>query len=324
MELRSSTCLVTGAAGFIGSHLAQSLLEDGCAVIGLDSFTDYYDPDLKEDNVKELREYSGFELVRGDLNELDLGQYLDQVDCVFHLAAQAGVRASWGDEFEHYLRDNIRATQTLLESIKTTNRPIPVSMASSSSVYGIPESLPMREDMKCDPFSPYGVTKLSSEQLGMLYYENFDIPVTALRLFTVYGPRQRPDMAFNRFLRWILGGEEITIYGDGEQTRDFTYVADVVEAFKCSVLEDGFGDVYNVGGGTIASVNEIIDIMSSVTSKAVKTTHEPMPSGDVPHTDADTTKIKDQLDWSPEVNLKQGIEEEWKWVRERENRLTKI
>ncbi|MCK4648265.1 NAD-dependent epimerase/dehydratase family protein, partial [bacterium] len=220
--------LVTGVAGFIGSHLAEGLLKLDCEVKGIDSFTDYYSRKIKENNLKNLKENKNFFFQEGDLLELDLEKVLEGIDYLFHEAAQPGVRKSWGKNFEHYIRNNITVTQRLLEEAKGLHLK-KVVLASSSSVYG-ESPLPTKEDNVLRPISPYGVTKLASENLGYLYYKSFKVPIIILRYFTVYGPGQRPDMAFHRFIKATLNNEEITIYGDGNQTRDFTYVSDAVEA----------------------------------------------------------------------------------------------
>jgi UDP-glucuronate 4-epimerase len=221
--------LVTGGAGFIGSHLSERLLEQGAQVRAIDAFTDFYPRPLKERNLHGLLGRSGYEFVEGDLRQADLGQLLDGVTHVFHLAAQAGVRRSWGTEFGVYTGLNIDATQVLLEAC--AQRPIErLVYASSSSVYGDDVEIPMVETALPQPVSPYGVTKLAAEQLCHLYYVNFGVPCVSLRYFTVYGPRQRPDMGFNRFFTAIREGRPLVQYGDGLQTRDFTYVADAARA----------------------------------------------------------------------------------------------
>src|SRR5436190_6883622 len=221
--------LVTGAAGFIGSTLSERLIADGATVVGLDCFTDYYPRERKEHNLTLLRQSPGFTLVEAAIADADWATLLDGVSCVFHLAAQAGVRKSWGRDFRVYTVNNVEATQILLEACQ--GRPIErLVYASSSSVYGDDVPIPMREDARPQPVSPYGVTKLAAEQLCHLYHVNYGVPTAAMRYFTVYGPRQRPDMAFHRFIRAAIRSESITLYGDGEQTRDFTFVADAVAA----------------------------------------------------------------------------------------------
>ena len=221
--------LVTGAAGFIGSTLSAALVDRGIDVIGVDCFTDYYSREVKEDNLARLRQHPKFTFVEAALQTADLESLLDGVTVVYHLAAQAGVRKSWGDDFRIYTTNNVDATQRLLEAVK--DRPLSRFVyASSSSVYGDIAAIPMREDVRLQPVSPYGVTKLAAEHLCHLYHVNFGVPAVSLRYFTVYGPRQRPDMGFHRFIRAALTGGAITLFGDGQQTRDFTYVGDAVAA----------------------------------------------------------------------------------------------
>ncbi len=306
--------LVTGAAGFIGSHLVEALLEKGAGVLGVDCFTDYYDPALNRENLSGVRGEPGFELRRENLLETPLEEVLPGVDGVFHQAAQAGVRSSWGEEFQEYLTQNIHATQHLLEAMKQHAPRTPTVLASSSSVYGAPEELPMTEKSRTRPFSPYGVTKLAAEHLGMLYHRNFDLPLVALRYFTVYGPRQRPDMAFTRFFTWIYRDQPITVYGDGEQTRDFTYVSDIVSANLSAYASDVRGRVMNVGGGQNASVNDILERMETITGRGVRRESAPSQAGDVPHTEADTRAIREELDWTPEVSLREGLGRQWEWI----------
>lgn len=310
--------VVTGAAGFIGSHLAERLLETGGDVIGVDCLTDYYDPAIKQQNIEEIHDHPRFEFLKKNIMDVDWGSVLPEVDAVFHQAAQAGVRASWGDEFDEYVDQNIRSTQRLLESIKNEAPDVPCVVASSSSIYGIPTDLPMEEDMKPEPYSPYGVTKLASENLAMLYHQNFDLNTVALRYFTVYGPRQRPDMAFTRFLGWISQGFTIPIFGDGTQSRDFTYVGDVVEANLTVAREDAFGRVYNVGGGRRATLNDVIDIMEDVVGEPVEREYDDVQQGDVPHTDADTSALKEDTAWSPDVSLEEGLRRQWEWLKDNE------
>ena len=238
--------LVTGGAGFIGSHLSELLLERGASVRAIDAFTDFYPRPLKERNLENLRGRDGYEFVEGDLRELDLPKHLEGITHVFHLAAQAGVRRSWGSEFSVYTGLNIDSTQRLLEAC--VNKPIErLVYASSSSVYGDDVEIPMKETALPQPVSPYGVTKLSAEQLCHLYYVNFGVPCVSLRYFTVYGPRQRPDMGFNRFFTSILQGKPLVQFGDGLQTRDFTFVADAARATADAAVRGVPGRVYNIG-----------------------------------------------------------------------------
>jgi UDP-glucose 4-epimerase len=303
--------LVTGCAGFIGSTLTERLLEDGFDVIGIDSFTDYYSRAYKESNLECSLENKRFTLIERDVLSMET---FPDVDYVFHQAAQAGVRKSWGRDFEIYTRDNILATQWLLEYYKDKQIKKFV-YASSSSVYGDVE-LPMKENSLLKPVSPYGVTKLAAENLCYLYYKNYGVPTVSLRYFTVYGPRQRPDMAIHLFVKAILNDEEITIYGDGTQTRDFTYIYDVVEANRLSAMSDIQGEVFNVGGGTRISVNELIKTIEKVTGKKAIVRYIEKQKGDVADTLAAADKIE-KIGWEPKVEIQEGIENFVKWYRKK-------
>ncbi len=306
--------LVTGAAGFIGSHVSERLARDGRSVRGVDSFTDYYSRKLKEQNLAGLTGNAGFELVEADLATCDLGPLLDGVSSVCHLAAQAGVRASWGESFSIYLDCNVRSTQRLLEAAKGMELGRFV-YASSSSVYGQTDDLPMREEGRTCPVSPYGVTKLAGEHLAVLYHRNYGVPTVSLRYFTVYGPRQRPDMAFHKFIRAGLEGRPVAVLGDGSQTRDFTFVADTVDA-TVRALEDGpEGEVLNVGGGSRVALNEAIDIIESTVGRPIERRYEGPARGDVTDTIADNRKARDLLGFSPSVTLEDGIARECEWLR---------
>ena len=299
-------CLVTGAAGFVGSHLARRLLAEGCRVIGVDLFTDYYSRKLKENNVVDLQKNVQFTLIRQDIIDLD-DDRLEGVQWIFHQAAQAGVRASWGDEFAQYTHHNILGTQRLLEWAR--QRKIEKFVyASSSSVYGNSAKLPMHEEDLPRPMSPYGVTKLAAEHLCNLYHQNFSVPTIILRYFTVYGPGQRPDMAFHRFIRAILEGEELVIYGSGDQTRDFTFIDDIIDANLLAALKQGCnGRVYNIGGGCRISVNGVLEIIGRLSGKQVKVRHEPVQAGDPLHTYADTARAGKELGYSPQTSLEEGL-----------------
>ena len=305
--------LVTGVAGFIGSHLTQRLLDIGADVLGIDCFTDYYPRELKEVNIDPLREQERFRFVETSIQGAQWPQLLTGVTHVFHLAAQAGVRRSWGRDFQIYTASNIEATQVLLEACV----PIPLERfvyASSSSVYGDSGDIPMREDARPRPVSPYGVTKLAAEHLCHLYFVNHGLPAVSLRYFTVYGPRQRPDMAFNRFLRAITSGKPITVYGDGEQTRDFTFVTDAVGATVAAATSGVPGRVYNVGGGSRVSVNHVLALMVRCTGASPTVFHEAAQKGDMRDTYADTSLAVADLDFSPTVTLAAGIEAEYQWL----------
>ena len=303
---QNSKCLVTGAAGFVGSHLSRRLLGGGCRVTGLDCFTDYYDLKIKESNIRDLLENPAFDLIRADLADLE-DDWFDGVEFVFHQSAQAGVRASWGEEFSHYTRHNVLATQRLLEWARRAKLKRFV-YASSSSVYGNIGKLPMHEDDLPRPLSPYGVTKLAAEHLCNLYHQNFGVPTVSLRYFTVYGPGQRPDMAFHRFINAILDGDQLVIYGTGEQTRDFTFIGDIVEAnLRAATTGHVEGRVYNIGGGTRISINGVLEILKELSGKPLKVRYEPVQAGDPPHTYADTTRVRDELEFMPETSLQKGL-----------------
>ena len=300
--------LVTGCAGFIGSHLVDKLLEEGYEVIGIDCFTDYYSRKIKEANISNALNHKNFEFIEEDILEMNV---FHEVDYVFHEAAQAGVRASWGKNFEIYTRNNIEATQKLLEFYKDLSIKKFV-YASSSSVYGDAE-LPMRENSLLKPVSPYGVTKLAGENLCYLYWKNYSVPTISLRYFTVYGPRQRPDMAIHKFVKAILNDDNILIFGDGEQTRDFTYVDDAVEANILAAESDSVGSVFNIGGGSRISVNELIKIMENIIGTKVKIKTIEKQKGDVRNTWADVNKAKADLGWTSKVEIEEGLKRFVDW-----------
>jgi UDP-glucose 4-epimerase len=305
--------LVTGAAGFIGSHLVERLLAREVRVTGVDCFTDYYDPDLKRANLAGPLAHPGFRLLEQDLGAGDLAA-LPEADVVFHLAAQPGVRASWGADFDAYARHNVLVTQRVLERYRGSRLERFV-YASSSSVYGDAERYPTAEDLLPRPFSPYGVTKLAGEHLALLYARNFGLPAVAMRYFTVYGPRQRPDMAFHRFCRALFREEPITVYGDGRQSRDFTYVADAVEV-TMRAWERGDGPaVYNVGGGSQVEVREALALLERLTGRSANTRFEPMPPGDPARTRADSTRLEAALGSVPATRIEEGLAAEVEWAR---------
>jgi nucleoside-diphosphate-sugar epimerase len=305
--------LVTGAAGFIGSHLTSALLDRGAEVTGLDCFTDYYPRFVKEANLAVNAGRSGFHFINGSLQHTDLPALLDGKTHVFHLAAQAGVRKSWGTDFRVYTDNNVDATQRLLEAC--VGRPLHRFVyASSSSVYGDNVSIPMREDAVPQPVSPYGVTKLAAEQLCYLYFVNHKVPATSVRYFTVYGPRQRPDMAFHKFLKAALRGEPVTLYGDGDQTRDFTYVTDAVAATIAAGDTGVPGRAYNIGGGSRVSVNQLFGMIERITGKPLNIRREPAQKGDMRDTFADTTLARQDLAFAPTVTLEEGLAAEYRWL----------
>ena len=307
--------LVTGAAGFIGSTLAEKLLADGADVIGLDCFTDYYPRPIKERNLSGLLGQARFRFVESTVQQADLPELLEDRTHVFHLAAQAGVRKSWGRDFGVYTVNNIEATQVLLEAAACAAPALErIVYASSSSVYGDGVAMPMREDALPQPVSPYGVTKLAAEQLCYLYYANYGVPTVALRYFTVYGPRQRPDMGFHKFLRAAIRGEPITVYGDGEQTRDFTFVHDAVAATAAAAVRGVPGRVYNIGGGSRVSINQVFEMIGRVSGRPPRIDVDPAQKGDMRHTYADTSLAQADLGFRPTVGLEEGIAAEYRWL----------
>ncbi|OBQ38281.1 MAG: UDP-glucose 4-epimerase [Anabaena sp. CRKS33] len=308
--------IVTGVAGFIGSHLAETLLKQGEEVIGIDEFNDYYDPLLKWKNIANFQHYPNFTLVEGDIQFLDLQKLLLDVQLVYHQAAQAGVRASWGKGFRAYTERNINATQVLLEAAKDAQNLKRLVFASTSSIYGDAETLPTHEEIKPLPVSPYGITKLAAEQLGMLYHKNFGVPFVSLRYFTVYGPRQRPDMAFHKFFKAVLQDEAIPVYGDGNQTRDFTFVSDAIAAnLAATMVPEAVGQIFNIGGGSRVILSEVLDTMAEIVAKPIKRHYIEKAMGDARHTAADVSKARKILNYQPQVSLRNGLTQEWEWVK---------
>jgi nucleoside-diphosphate-sugar epimerase len=297
--------IVTGAAGFVGSHLCTRLLERGDEVVGIDAMTDYYDVARKEANVAALASWNSFSFHRVDLLDAPLRQLADGAEVIFHLAGQPGVRPSWGSEFAVYVDRNILATQHLLETL----RDVPVRKfvySSSSSVYGDAECYPTAETVRPLPISPYGVTKLAAEHLCDLYRKNFGIPTASLRLFTVYGPGQRPDMAFSRLIGAALDGSAFPLFGDGLQTRDFTYVGDVVEAL-CAAAGSSWTGVANIGGGSRVSMADVIHIVEPLVGRIVQTRRLPAQPGDVRDTAADTSLARHAFGYVPTMPLAKGL-----------------
>jgi UDP-glucose 4-epimerase len=305
--------LVTGAAGFIGSTLSERLLADGVRVTGVDCFTDYYDVRLKRANVEGAQRHPAFTLIELDLGADDLST-LPEVDVVFHQAAQAGVRASWGRDFASYVHHNVLATQRLLERYRGAKLERFV-YASSSSVYGDAERYPTDEALLPRPFSPYGVSKLAGEHLVMLYGRNFGMSVSSLRYFTVYGPRQRPDMAFHKFCKAMLRGDEIPVYGDGRQSRDFTYIDDAIEANVRAWRRSAPQGVYNVGGGSQVEVLEAVAILERALGVKAKLRFEPRPPGDPLRTRADAARLRADLDYATRVGIEEGLAAEARWAK---------
>jgi nucleoside-diphosphate-sugar epimerase len=305
-------CLITGVAGFIGSNLAKRLLADGHEVVGIDAFIDYYPRSMKEQNIENIRSYKRFSFIEGNLLELSLTPLLDGVDYIFHQAAQAGVRASWGRSFSIYTDCNILATQRLLDTLLISGQQIKRFVyASSSSVYGNTRQLPISETVIPQPLSPYGVTKLAAEHLCQLYHQNFGIPTVALRYFTVYGPDQRPDMAFHRFCKAIINHEPIHVFGDGTQTRDFTHVTDIVEANIRAATFKTQGSVMNIAGGSHVTVYEVIALLEEISSTKIQVIFEPKQYGDVRDTFADVRRAQQLIDYRPLTPLREGLAQEF-------------
>jgi nucleoside-diphosphate-sugar epimerase len=295
--------VVTGAAGFIGSQLAETLLEAGHEVVSIDCFTDYYDPGLKEENA------AGLDVVRLDLADEDLD--LDGVDGVFHLAGQPGVR-SFGDVFEDYVRRNLLASRRVFEAAAGAG--VRVVFASSSSIYGDAERYPTPEQTEPRPISPYGITKLGCEQLAHAYAQGFGLDAVVLRYFTFYGPRQRPDMALARIVDALARGSSFELYGDGLQSRSFTYVADGVEATIAAMERAPAGAVYNVGGGEEATMREVIATLERVSGRSLDLVESPSAAGDVRRTSADATRIERDLGWRATTSLEDGLRAQWEWA----------
>lgn len=302
--------LVTGCAGFIGSHLTDRLLHDGYEVTGIDCFTDYYARSIKESNINTARKNPHFTFIEEDILNMKI---LPETDYIFHEAAQAGVRTSWGKDFTIYTCMNIEVTQHLLEFYK--NKPIKKFIyASSSSVYGNVQ-LPMKENMRLQPMSPYGVTKLAAEHLCYLYWKNYNVPTISLRYFTVYGPRQRPDMGPYKFIRDILQGNPITIYDNGTQTRDFTYIDDIINANIKAALSPVTGESFNIGGGNQITVNTLIQIIEKACGCKGIIIYGEHQKGDVTDTLADITMAYTKLGWSPDISIQEGIGSFVNWFK---------
>ena len=307
---------MTGAGGFIGSNLVETLLKQGKEVIGIDEFNDYYNPELKRKNIANFQNHPAFELVEGDIQVLDWQKLLQDVDVVYHQAAQAGVRASWGQGFRSYTERNINATQVLLEAAKDSKYLKRLVFASTSSVYGDAETLPTHEEICPQPVSPYGITKLAAERLCGLYHKNFGVPYVALRYFTVYGPRQRPDMAFHKFFKSVIEDQAIPVYGDGQQTRDFTFISDAVAAnLAAATVPEAVGEIFNIGGGSRVVLTEVLDTMEEIVGKPIKRNHIEKAMGDARHTAADVSKARRILGYQPQVSLRDGLSQEWQFIK---------
>lgn len=306
--------LITGVAGFIGSHLAEKLLALNHHVVGIDTFLDNYERPFKEKNLSAVMNHPGFVFLNQDILRTDLRDLMKDVLYVFHLAGQPGVRSSWGKEFVRYSDNNIRATQMLLETAKES-RPAKFVYASTSSVYGDTDDLPMREEGQTRPVSPYGVSKLAAEHLCYLYWKAFRVPTVVLRFFTVYGPRQRPDMFFHIFMRGLLRDEEIPLYDDGEQTRDFTFCSDIVDGIVGEALYPGSGEVFNLGGGAETSLLNAIALIENISGRKARLRRFDRQKGDVRHTRASIEAAKAKLGYEPRVGLEVGLSRQWDWVK---------
>ena len=307
-------CLVTGAAGFIGSHLAERLLAEGHEVVGVDAFIPYYPRHFKEDNLRTLRETSGFTFHELDLRTADLRGVVSEVDTVIHLAAMPGLVRSWSD-FNLYMTCNLEATHNLLEAARSSGIQHFIH-GSTSSVYGAlatgDERLPLA------PVSPYGVTKLSAEHLCQAYERNFGLPLTILRFFSVYGPRQRPDMAYHIFIRALLRGEPITVYGDGEQSRSNTYVADCAQGVMLALQqpERSVGETFNLGGGEVVTLNQVILLLAELTAEEPRILHAEARTGDQRSTAADVGKMRRLLGYAPSTSVRDGLAAQLAWQRD--------
>jgi UDP-glucuronate 4-epimerase len=306
--------LVTGCAGFIGSHLTEALLEDGDSVLGIDCFNDNYARPQKLRNLERASDWDRFEFVPIDLSRGALEDEVAACDVVFHLAAEPGVRSSWGSRFDFYLRNNVLATQHLLEAAKAWPDK-PFVFASSSSIYGQAEKLPTRETDTPRPFSPYGTTKLAAEHLCQLYHGNYGARTVILRYFSVFGPRQRPDMAFTKFCRAAVYDHPVTVFGDGRQTRDFTYVGDVVTATRTAAgVPRAVGGVYNIGGGSQIALSRALDLIQQFAGRRLEITHLPPQEGDVHDTGADTARARTDLGYRPRIDFEDGLRAQFDWV----------
>jgi nucleoside-diphosphate-sugar epimerase len=298
--------LVTGAAGFVGSHLAERLLAAGHEVLGVDSYTDYYDPERKRENAAEL------DVLEADLLSVELDALLDGVDGMFHLAGQPGVRSSFGPGFELYVERNVHASGRVFEA--AARRGVRVVYASSSSIYGDAESYPTREDALPRPISPYGVTKLCVEHLAYAHARTTGLEAVGVRYFTVYGPRQRPDMAFTPLLEALADGGTFRLFGDGSASRSFTFVGDAVDATVAAIERGRAGELYNVGGGDEATMAETIALAEEISGRTLAVERHGAAAGDVRRTRADVAKAEEELGWRPTTSLAEGLEAQWAWV----------
>jgi nucleoside-diphosphate-sugar epimerase len=315
--MRSTRVLITGAAGFIGSHLTEACLARGWHVIAIDSLTTYYSPAAKVANARGFAYDERCRYLEQDLLDLDLPSLVGDADHVFHLAAQAGVRASWGSSFDVYTQLNITVLQRLLEAARAAPDLKSFVFASSSSVYGDAERMPTSEDQILRPLSPYGATKALGENLSYLYFRSYDVPTLNLRYFSVYGPRQRPDMAFHRLIEAALTGQDFFLNGDGTQTRDFTYVADVVAGTILAALRGEPGGTYNIGGGGNVAMADVLQLVGELAGE-VRVRRRPAQRGDARDTAADIARARRDLGYDPAWELRTGLAEQIAWHRERE------
>lgn len=313
--------LVTGCAGFIGSHLTESLLDSRADVVGIDCFNGNYGRSQKLRNLERARSWDNFDFVPIDLARGDLHEYVAECDVIFHLAAEPGVRASWGDRFETYVRNNVLATQHLLDAAKAYPEKRFV-YSSSSSIYGEAETFPTSEDLTPRPMSPYGVTKLTAEHLCLTYHANFGVDAVALRFFSVYGPRQRPDMAFSIFCSAAIKRDPIEVFGDGTQARDFTHVSDIITAARSAATVSGVaGNVYNIGGGGQITLNEGIALIEEISGRPLDVRRVEREHGDVRATCADTERARTDLDFKVGVPFSEGVRGQFEWILAESERI---
>ena len=311
---------LTGVAGFIGSHLSESMLDAGYEVIGVDSFTQYYSREQKMSNLSGSLNKKNFEFIEGDILDLSLESLLDRSDAILHLAAQPGVRPSWS-EFDIYVKNNVLVTKRLLDAVANDKRrKKKFVFASSSSVYGDAESFPTVETVTPKPVSPYGITKDTCEKLCHVYHKTYSIPVAMLRFFTVYGPRQRPDMAFHKFIESMLSGKEITIYGDGKQVRDFTYVSDIVQGIISALETDLQEEAFNLGSGRPVLLIDVIKMLQGLAGSSSGIIFCDQQKGDASKTFADISKAEYLIGYNPKTKLEEGLTKQVEWHRQRTQR----
>jgi len=306
--------IVTGVAGFIGSHIAEKILETNNKVIGIDCFTDYYSNKIKQNNLKNCKKHGDFTLIEDDLLKMELLPIFKKSKVLIHLAAQPGVRDSWGENFKKYVKNNIIATHRILEAANDTQSFDKIVLASSSSVYGN-QSGTMKEELIPKPISPYGVTKLAAENLGMAFSSSFELPIISLRYFTVYGPRQRPDMAFTKFIKAALTSGTARIFGDGTQMRDFTFISDVVHATISASKSKTQGEIFNIGGGHVNSIHKVFEIIEDVTGSKMEKKFLPKQEGDVFRTEAGIEKASKILGYYPEISLEVGLRKQIEYMK---------